>query len=178
MIKKLCYILSVCLVLLASCQDPAPQIPYNKLPKDDPTESLIEMNKEFAAIEDSLIRAYIDSLSIPFTTTKSGLRYYITNQGEGDSISMTDQVTYRYSVKLLDGSTCDKLTDVVKTENLGHCEIERGYREALSLLKQSGSGVFVMPSFLAYGVIGVPKCIPSWTPIECTITVIEVKRDR
>ncbi|MBR5971890.1 MAG: FKBP-type peptidyl-prolyl cis-trans isomerase [Paludibacteraceae bacterium] len=178
MINKLNYILSVCLVLLMACQDPAPQVPYNKIPKENPTESLIEMNKEFAAIEDSLIRAYIDSLSLPFTTTKSGLRYYITNQGEGDTISLADQVTFRYSVKLLDGSTCDKLTDVVKTENLGHCDMERGYREALLLMKQSSSGVFVMPSFLAYGVIGVPKCIPAWTPVECTITVIEVKRDR
>lgn len=176
MISRLIYILCACLTLLVACQEPAPQVPYNKIPKEDPTESLIEMNKEFAAIEDSLIRAYVDSLNIPFTTSKSGLRYYITSQGEGDTISASDEVTFRYSVKMLDGGTCDKLTNVVKREDLDHCELERGFREALLLLKQSGSGVFVMPSFLAYGVIGVPKCIPSWTPIECTITVIEVKK--
>lgn len=170
------YIIGLLPFLLVACSDPAPQIPNNKIQQENPTESFMELNKEFAAIEDSMISSYMDSLSVPFTTTKSGIRYYITKEGDGDTVSATDDVTYRYSVRMLDGTSCEKLTDVVKTVNLEKSELERGYREALRLLKVSGTGVFVMPSFMAYGVIGVPNCIPAWTPVECTITLLEVTK--
>lgn len=172
----LLFLLACAAMVVASCSDPAPQVPYNKIEKEDPNARLLEMNKEFAAIEDSLIRAYVDSSKVPFTTTKSGLRYCITNYGVGDSVRKTDDVTFRYTVRPLDGVACDKLTDAVKTVNLEKGDLERGFREALLMLRTSGSGIFVMPSFLGYGVVGVPKCIPAWTPVECHITLIEIEK--
>ena len=63
------------LLLLAGCvvsySDPAPQVPYNKIEKEDPNAYLLELNKEFAAIEDSLIRSYVDSSKVTFSTTPS-----------------------------------------------------------------------------------------------------------
>ncbi len=173
--KALKYI-SFLLLVLCSCSNPEPQVPYNKIEKPRTTDYLIEMNKEFVAIEDSLINAYIDSLGIKFTTSKSGLRYCITNVGVGPSVSMTDNVTFKYSVRQLTGDRCDKLQNVTKTINLEKGDLERGFRESLKMLKVSGSGIFIMPSFLAYGVLGVPNCIPAWTPVECQITLVDIEK--
>ncbi len=167
---------SVFLLLLLSCSSPAPQVPYNKLEKDQTKETLVEMNREFYLIEDSLIQMYVDSSKINFTTSKSGMRYYIEEKGFGDSVKSTDNVTYRYTVSQLDGEVCEQLKNVVKTSNLERNEMGRGFREALKMLKPSGNGVFIMPSFLAYGVVGVPNCIPAWTPVRCDITLIQIEK--
>lgn len=168
------------LVLLTACQEPAPQVPYNKIEKLQTESALMEMNRQFAAIEDSLVTAYVDSVQKAdqktFTTTKTGLRYYIVWSGEGERAGENDDVTFRYTVRQLDGTECDKLKDVVKTANLEKGELTRGMREALRLLPVSGEGEFVMPSFLAYGVVGVPGCIPPWTPVSCQISLLEVKK--
>ncbi len=170
----------ICLLGLISCQDPAPQVPYNKIEKPQTESALMEMNRQFAAIEDSLVTTYVDSVQKAdrktFTTTKTGLRYYIVWSGKGDRAGESDDVTFRYTVRQLDGSECDKLKNVVKTENLEKGDLTRGIREALRLLPVSGEGEFVMPSFLAYGVVGVPGCIPPWTPVSIQISLLEVKK--
>ena len=170
--KKILLMLTPFLILL-SCSEPAPQVPYNKIEKDNPNASFLELNKAFAEIEDSLICVYVKNSPETFATTKSGLRYYIKEQGVGNVVGHSDDVTFRYSVRQLDGTTCDKLTNVTKTVSLEKGELERGFREALSMLRVSGTGVFVMPSFLAYGVVGVSQCIPAWTPVECEITLVD-----
>lgn len=170
----------VCFFCFSSCQEPAPQVPYNKIEKPQTESALMEMNRQFAAIEDSLVTAYVDSVQKvdqkTFTTTKTGLRYYIVWSGKGDRAGDDDDVTFRYTVRQLDGTVCDKLKNVVKTENLEKGDLTRGMREALRLLPVSGEGEFVMPSFLAYGVVGVSGCIPPWTPVSMQISLIEVKK--
>lgn len=164
--------------LLVGCSDPAPQIPYNKVKKENMSDNLLEMNKVFAQIEDSLINDYVVKLNVEVTTSKSGLRYYITQKGTGKKASDKDKVTYRYSVRPIDGDSCEKLTNVVKTVQLDRTDIEKGFREALSLLSVNETGQFIMSSYLGYGVVGVPNCIQPWTPVVCEITLLEVEESK
>lgn len=164
--------------ILLSCSDPAPQVPYNKIEREDTEGSLVEMNRQFALIEDSLINDYVEKNSLSFKTTKSGLRYVITDKGNGKRIREADKVTFRYSVAALDSVPSDKMKNVVKTIDYAKSDIKRGFREALSLMTEDGVGIFVMPSFLAYGVVGVPGCIGPWTPVVCKITLIEIESDK
>ena len=164
--------------LLVGCSDPAPQIPYNKVKKENMSDNLLEMNKVFAQIEDSLINDYVVKLNVDVTTSKSGLRYYITQKGTGKKASDKDKVTYRYSVRPIDGDSCEKLTNVVKTVQLDRTDIEKGFREALSLLSENETGQFIMSSYLGYGVVGVPNCIQPWTPVVCEITLLEVEESK
>lgn len=164
--------------LLVGCSDPAPQIPYNKVKKENVSDNLLEMNKVFAQIEDSLINDYVVKLNVDVTTSKSGLRYYITQKGTGKKASDKDKVTYRYSVRPIDGDSCEKLTNVVKTVQLDRTDIEKGFREALSLLSVNETGQFIMSSYLGYGVVGVPNCIQPWTPVVCEITLLEVEESK
>ena len=164
--------------LLIGCSDLAPQIPYNKIKKENVSDNLLEMNKVFAQIEDSLINDYVGNLDVNVTTTESGLRYYITQKGTGKRVVENGRVTYRYSVRPIDGEPCDKLTNVVKTVQLDRTDIEKGFREALSLLSVNETGQFIMSSYLGYGVVGVPNCIQPWTPVVCEITLLEVEESK
>lgn len=161
------------MVLLCACSDPAPQIPYNKLKKENVSEDLLEMNKAFAHIEDSLINDYVGKLDVKVTTTETGLRYYVTQEGDGRKANSTDEVTFRYSVRPIDGEGCEKLQKLVKTVKLDRTDIKRGFREALHLLSVGETAQFIMPSFLGYGVVGVPNCIQPWTPIVCEMTLLD-----
>ena len=147
---------------LLSCSDPAPQIPVNKMEREDVKGSLMEMNKQFYDLENEEITRFIDS------TKWQGKR-----EGTGIGIRIIKDVTISYSIKMLDGTTCDKLTKVVKTINLEKGEMIMGMREAILGMTISETSEFIIPSYMAYGVVGFPKCIPGWTPIICEITLID-----
>ena len=46
---------------LLSCSDPAPQIPVNKMEREDVKGYLMEMNKQFYDLENEEITRFIDS---------------------------------------------------------------------------------------------------------------------
>ncbi|MCQ2218181.1 MAG: FKBP-type peptidyl-prolyl cis-trans isomerase [Paludibacteraceae bacterium] len=164
------------LALLGCRGDDRPQIPYNKLPKNTVNDDFLAMNVGFMELEREEINHYIDSLNLNMDSTISGLRYRIDEVGYGDSVAKTDEVTVRYTITLLDGTTCDDLRDVVKIVRLGKGDLIKGLEESIRLLKVSGSGTFILPSYLAYGVSGKSGCVPPWSPVFCKVCLIEKNR--
>ncbi len=156
-----------------SCSDPAPQIPVNKMEKESVKENLMEMNKQFYDLENEEINNFIDSTHWQGERKGTGIGIRKITEGNGQKVSLTDDVTISYSVRMLDGTTCDKLTKVIKTINLEKGDLIIGMREAILGMTISETSEFIIPSYLAYGVVGYPKCIPGWTPIICEITLID-----
>jgi len=161
-------------LITSSCREPAPQIPANKLPDVSISEELMLLNKEFAELENEEINHYIDSLNLDMSQTVTGLRYQIIKEGDGRFPQKKDKVTFRYSIRTLDNTECEELKNVTKTVELGTGAIKSGIEEAVMLLKVSGQGRFIIPSYLAYGVSGYKNCVPPWTPVFCEINVINV----
>lgn len=168
--------LGVALLLMGCRGDDRPQVPYNKLPKSTVQEDFLAMNRGFLELEREDIKHYIDSLDLKMDSTMSGLLYRIDEVGYGDSVSKTDEVTIRYTLTLLDGTTCDDLRDVARIVRLGKGNLIKGMEEAVRMLKVSGSGTFIIPSYLAYGVSGKKGCIPPWNPVFCKVTLIEINK--
>lgn len=165
------------LVLFGGCGgSDAPQVPANKLPKSTVESDFLSMNARFMEYEREDIRHYIDSLGWEMDTTLSGLHYRIDEVGYGDTVSRLDEVTVRYSIALLDGEVCDEMREVVRTARLGKGQLVKGLEEAIRMLKASGSGTFVIPSYLAYGVSGKNGCVPPWSPILCKVCLIETRK--
>ena len=163
---------------LYSCREPAPQIPANKLTEISISEDMMLLNKEFVELENEEINHYIDSLKLDMMQTTTGLRYKILNEGEGEPPRKGDEITFGYSIRTLDNLECENLKNVIKTIELGKNAIENGIEEAVMLLKVSGKGQFIIPSYLAYGVSGYKNCVPAWTPVFCEINIIESKLKR
>jgi FKBP-type peptidyl-prolyl cis-trans isomerase len=166
--------LSIITLSLFSCREPAPQVPANKLSETSISEEMMLMNKEFAELEIEEINLYIDSLNLDMSQTVTGLRYKIIKEGEGEPLQKGDRVTFNYSIRTLDNMECEELKNVTKTIELGTGAIEKGVEEAIMLLRVSGKGWFIIPSYLAYGVPGYKNCISSWTPVFCEINIIDV----
>ena len=93
-------------------------------------------------------------------TTNDGLMYVINTPGEGAAPLKGDNVTINYKGRLLNGKEFDStftptsgpLTYTVgKTvPGLKETVMIKGFDEAVLLLKQGGSGTFVIPPYLGY----------------------------
>ena len=93
---------------------------------------------------------------------RSGLWYYIVNDGSGKLFGNKDKIVFDYTCSLLDGTLCyssEKLGQKVCV--LGKTEIEPGLNEGLRLLRPGSEAVFILPPFLAYGLLGDGKSIPA-----------------
>ena len=66
-----------------------------------------------------------------------------------------------YECSLLDGTRCYSSKELGPKELiLGKSEIEAGLNEGLRLLKPGAEAIFIIPPFLAFGLIGDGKLIP------------------
>jgi len=171
-ICNVCYVLILVFIVGSSCSEPAPQIPANKLPDESIDKNMMILNREFAELGENEINCYIDSLQLNLSRSDIGLRYRIVKEGTGQAIEKGDEVTVNYSIRMLNGPECEKLTNVTKKIRLGKNDVEKGIEEAVLLLKVSGEGEFIIPSHLAFGVAGYKNCIAPWAPVFCTLHII------
>lgn len=173
MIRKIVVFIFACLCV--SCAEEAAQIPMNK--KVDYTQSnIMEANRGLVDIENEEIRNYVDSLKLDFDTTSIGIRYKILSSNPGGLQAKRQQnVKITYSLKAFDADEfCSNYLDRTEIVCVGSGDIPRGMDEAILMLHQGETGVFLIPSYLAYGVVGKGHCIASRTPIFCRITLMLV----
>jgi FKBP-type peptidyl-prolyl cis-trans isomerase len=103
----------------------------------------------------------------------SGLWYSIMKEGNGKNFKENDKISFNYTCSLLDGTVCydsDKLGP--KEYILGKSEIVAGLYEGLRLLKPGGEAIFILPPFLAYGLVGDGKSIPSRATIVYYVRIL------
>jgi FKBP-type peptidyl-prolyl cis-trans isomerase len=81
-----------------------------------------------------------------------------------------------YECSLLDGTRCYSSNDLGPKEVvLGHSEMEQGMNEGLRLLKPGAEAIFIIPPFLAYGLVGDRKMIPSRAVIVYNVNILQAK---
>jgi FKBP-type peptidyl-prolyl cis-trans isomerase FkpA len=139
-------------------------------------EEIADINTYFVQKDRERILSYIERKQLSMKETKSGLWYYIKNEGSGKYFAEKDKVTFNYVCSLLDGTICynsDKLgpRDVF----LGKSEMEAGLNEGLRLLRPGGEAVFILPPFLAFGLVGDGKSISSRAILVYEIRILNGK---
>ncbi|MBU0696739.1 MAG: FKBP-type peptidyl-prolyl cis-trans isomerase [Bacteroidetes bacterium] len=89
-------------------------------------------------------------------TTKSGLKYFITQKGNGKAIDSGSIAIQHYTVWLSNGKKLDSSRDRNQpfAAEYPSKDIIKGTNEALSILKIGDRGIFIMPYYLAYGEKG------------------------
>jgi FKBP-type peptidyl-prolyl cis-trans isomerase len=104
----------------------------------------------------------LNNISKGFEVTSSGLRYKITEKGNGNSAVVGKNIKVHYKGQLIDGTVFDssfKRNEPIEF-TLGIGQVIKGWDEGLALLSVGDKARFIIPSDLAYGEAGASGVIP------------------
>ena len=104
----------------------------------------------------------LNNISKGFEVTSSGLRYKITEKGNGNSAVVGKNIKVHYKGQLIDGTVFDssfKRNEPIEF-TLGIGQVIKGWDEGLALLSVGDKARFIIPSDLAYGEAGAGGVIP------------------
>lgn len=122
---------------------------------------LADLNSYLVQKDRDRIQSYIERKNLSMKETSSGLWYLIRNEGKGEFFAESDRVVFDYECSLLNGTVCYSSKQKGPREvRLGKSEIETGLIEGLKMLKPGGEAIFILPPFMAYGIVGDGKAIP------------------
>jgi FKBP-type peptidyl-prolyl cis-trans isomerase len=145
---------------------------YSKPGKNE----MADLNKYLVQKDRERIKNYIERKSLNMNESPTGLWYQIINEGNGKLFTDNDRVVMNYDCSLLDGTKCYSSKDLGPKEVIiGRGEIEPGLTEGLRLLKPGAQAIFIIPPFLAYGLIGDRKMIPSRAVIVYNVNILQAK---
>lgn len=142
---------------------------------DQVRNDMTEMNRYFVQKDREIIQNYIERKDLSMKESSTGLWYLIKKDGSGELIKDNDKVTIAYECALLDGTTCYS-SDVLGPKEIvpGKTGIEQGLYEGLRMLKPGAEAVFIIPPFLAHGLIGDGNKIPPRAILVYDIRVLAV----
>ncbi len=133
---------------------------------------MAELNKYMVQKDRERIQNYIERKGFEMTESESGLWYLITSEGIGTYFTDNDRIVMDYECLLLDGTFCYSSQESGPKELiLGRSEMPAGLDQGLRLLKQGGEATFILPPFLAYGLTGDGRKIPSRAIIIYNVSI-------
>jgi FKBP-type peptidyl-prolyl cis-trans isomerase FkpA len=124
-------------------------------------DELADLNSYLVQKDRERIQSYIVRKNLAMKEAPSGLWYLIEKEGTGKFFAENDRIVFEYECYLLDGTMCYSSKTMGPREVLlGKSEIEAGLQEGLKMLKYGGEAKFILPPFLAFGIVGDGKAIP------------------
>ncbi len=170
--------LAITLLLMVACREtvrPVESTSHIRLAD----EKLIDYNRSVVKIEDQEIDDFLRRYGWNVKETSTGLRYFIYRKGTGRKSSSGMLVRFRYTVKLLNG-TIAYSSDFLgpKSLILGHGGVETGLEEGMLLLREGDRAKFIIPSYLAFGLLGDQDKIPPGATLVYDIEILEFKTNK
>ncbi len=133
---------------------------------------MADMNRFLVMKDRERIQNYIERKNLNMSESPTGLWFQILNEGKGETLTDNSKVTFNYECSLLDGTICYSSESLgMKEVILGKSTIEAGLNEGLRMLKPGAMAIFILPPFLAYGLLGDNKMIPSRAIIVYKINI-------
>ncbi|POY39352.1 peptidylprolyl isomerase [Solitalea longa] len=132
---------------------------------------------KFKATEEKSIADYALANKLTLQTTPSGLRYQITQNGEGPNAVAGDTISVHYTGKLLNGNKFDASYDRNQPFEfiVGKKMVISGWDEGLQFLNKGAKGVLVIPSGLAYGERSMGPSIPANSILLFEVEMVGIK---
>lgn len=159
---------------LFSCGQP--NEPGEKTSSKNLVESLLKANKQLVRTEDQQINDFISRYGWKMNETGTGLRYLIYKNGEGEKVIKGKEVTISYTVSLLNGEVCySSEKSGNKIFIVGKGGVETGLEEGILFLKKGDRAKIILPSHLAFGLVGDGDKIPAKATLVYDLEILEIK---
>jgi len=162
-------------VLMASCGQT--EKPKSYIDPEKIKEPLIKVNHQLVGNEAEDIENYIARYHWKMEKTGTGLRYFIYKKGNGIKAEKNKYAKIKYKVNLINGEPCyssDK--EGPKEFLIGKAEVESGLEEGILLMKVGDKAKFIIPSHLAFGLLGDEKKIPKRATLVYDVELIDVMK--
>lgn len=171
------FLLLVCLSICQSCGDAHKKTTKNtNLQSKEFQDKLINANKMYVRKESDEIDQYITHRGWKMTMTGTGLRYMITQKGNGIAAIPEKYAKVNYKISLLDGTLCYSSDSTgAKVFLIGHDNVESGLHEGIQLLHVGDKAVFILPSYLAHGLMGDDSKIPPKSSVIYDIELLSIR---
>jgi len=122
------------------------------------------------------IENYIRRHGWQMKETGSGLRFELVEKGNGPKATAGKIAVLEYSCKLITGDLMySSAKDGPKTFVIGHGGVESGLEEAVLLMRVGDQARLIIPSHLAFGLLGDDRKIPSRASLVYEIKLIDLK---
>lgn len=142
-----------------------------------PDHGLMEENRQFAEREEADIQAWIRRQGINMVATGTGLRYKLLRDVPGDTARPEQQAVINFAALLLSGDTAyASMPGKPGIFRIEHADVESGLHEGVQHLSPGDSAVLVIPSALAFGLLGDREKIPMRSTVVYHIGLVAVEK--
>lgn len=142
-----------------------------------PDTRLIDENRKFAEREEADIQAWIRRQGLALTATGTGLRYRLLRDVPGHTARPDQVAVINFAALLLNGDTAyasePGKPGVFRIE---HADVESGLHEGVQHLSPGDSAVLVIPSALAFGLLGDRGKVPMRSTVVYHIGLVALRK--
>lgn len=157
---------------MSTCGDEQPEVVHHQ----DPTEALIEANRERVRQERRAIDAYVADKNWPIDSTGTGLRYWVYETTQGRPAVKDMVATIDYQVTMLNDSLVYSSSGKEPIDfRIGQDHVESGLHEGILFMKEGERAHFILPSHLAHGLTGDFGKVSGNTPLVYDIHLVALR---
>lgn len=166
---------TVVMALLGSCsQSPEPLHTDHELKMLDDT--IINYNQQVVQSENQEIEDFARRYRWQMKISSTGLRSMIYKNGQGKQAGKEKMATIQYTVKKLNGDIIERTDpDHPLIFELGKQQVPNGLEEGVLLMRTGDHAKLIVPSHLAFGLLGDLDKIYHRTTLVYDVHLMDVK---